>query len=626
MSIGLNGNDANLGAASPAVSGDGSVVAFASISSNLVVGDTNNTTDIFVYDRPTDTIERVSLTPTGQQSVGNSGAPQVSSDGQLVAFLSDANDLVPSDQNNVADVFVHDRSTGTTERVSIGVGGVEPDRAISSFSMSSDGRFISFVTDADNLVPADNNGLFDTFVFDRSLRIIERVSISSGGVQANGNSLSSSISGDGRYVAFASQASNLVFGDNNSQSDVFLYDRQTDTIDRISDTIFGDANAASSAPQISNDGRFVVYQSDASNLILGDTNAASDIFRYDRLLDRVERITEFDSGAEANLASFAASISSDGRFVSFESLADNLVAGDINRSFDVFLHDTQADQFESLTLINPVTSTIFVSQVTTARTVDSDFAITGRVDLNDVLLTNNSSVNQLSFTVTVSPTVIAPQVSVVGPLTQIGDLPPVHPLIQSDVGNVAIDAGDPTLAGTTDQLGTLRTLPDIGSFEAATGFVGGNVFVDLNQNQRFDPDEPGLADVAINAKTPSSVRRVISSGDASETSVIDETGKFEFEDLDPGLVQFEVELPPQFSFSKPEIRRVVPQSIVPNSVSAFSALSANGRFVAFDSAAANLAPGDFNGSSDIFVYDSLLDSIQRVSFSTIPAEANGNSG
>ncbi len=221
----------------------------------------------------------------GVQGDNYSSNPSISSDGRFVAFESAATNLVPGDTNGSLDVFVYDRQTDTIERVSVdsSVPGVQGDNNSYTSSISSDGRFVAFESDATNLVPGDTNGRIDIFVYDRQTDVIERVSVDSSvpGVQGNDYSSNSSISSDGRFVAFYSAATNLVPGDTNGRIDIFVYDRQTDVIERVSvdSSVPGvQGNDSSAAPSISSNGRLVAFESDATNLVPGDTNGSSDVF------------------------------------------------------------------------------------------------------------------------------------------------------------------------------------------------------------------------------------------------------------------------------------------------------------------------------------------------------------
>ena len=339
------------------ISGDGRYVAFSSRASNLVPDDTNDEYDVFFYDRSTDGIERVSIAADGSEGNAESGyaqPPSISADGRYVAFGSNATNLVPGDNNFFTDVFVHDRQEDTVERISLSQGGAEGNWYSSFPSISADGRYVAFQSVASNLVPEDDNGAYDIFVFDLETDTLNRVSLDSNGSEGNNQSSYPSISADGRYVVFQSLASNLVEDDTNNTYDVFVFDRKTDTVQRVSLAYDGsEGNGESTRPSISADGRYVAFSSGASNLVLEDTNNEYDVFVYDRLADTIERVSLGADGSEGNAPSSytqAPSISAYGRYVTFASSADNLVPGDDNFFADIFVHDRQADTIERVSV------------------------------------------------------------------------------------------------------------------------------------------------------------------------------------------------------------------------------------------------------------------------------------
>ena len=216
----------------PALSANGRFVAFTSQAMNLVRGDTNYHADVFVRDRAKGITERVSVSSAGRQVGGGGLGPAISADGRLVVFSSDAAKLVPGDTNQERDVFVHNRATDTTRRVSISSTGRQGNSASGSWlwepsPMSADGRFIAFISYASNLVPGDTNARIDVFVRDRVKGTTRRISVSSTGVAANRNSGAPAMSADGRIIAFESGARNLVGGDTNKCRDVFVRIRRT---------------------------------------------------------------------------------------------------------------------------------------------------------------------------------------------------------------------------------------------------------------------------------------------------------------------------------------------------------------------------------------------------------------
>jgi hypothetical protein len=266
------------------ISADGRYVAFQSAATNLVSGDINNKPDIFVRDRQAGTTTRISKSSAGAEGDGDSTYPSISSDdGRYVAFQSAATNLVTGDTNGKTDIFVRDRTTGTTTLVSKSSAGVEGNGYSGNSKISGDGRYVTFESAANNLVTGDTNGKTDIFVRDRQTGTTTRVSRSSAGVQGDALSLDPSISDDGRFVAFGSAATNLVSGDANGERDVFVRDRQTGTTTRVSRSSAGvQGNYDSYYSDISSDGRYVAYQSFATNLVTGDTNGAFDIFVRDR--------------------------------------------------------------------------------------------------------------------------------------------------------------------------------------------------------------------------------------------------------------------------------------------------------------------------------------------------------
>ena len=227
-----------------------------------------------------DDISRVSVDSAGAEGSSNSFEPSISGDGRYVAFVSLASNLVAGDINGSDDIFVHDTVTMTTTRVSVDSAGVEGSSNSFEPSISGDGRYVAFVSLASNLVAGDTNGSDDIFVHDTVTMTTTRVSVDSAGVEGSSNSFEPSISGDGRYVAFVSQASNLVGGDFNGSNDIFVHDTVTVTTTRISvDSAGVEGSSNSFEPSISRDGRYVAFVSLASNLVVGDTNGSDDIFR-----------------------------------------------------------------------------------------------------------------------------------------------------------------------------------------------------------------------------------------------------------------------------------------------------------------------------------------------------------
>jgi Tol biopolymer transport system component len=292
------------------------------------------------------TTTRVSVATSGAQVVGRSDQPAISADGRLVAFMSNADHLVPGDTNVLYDVFVHDRQTGSTERVSLGPNGAQATGHSSTPSISADGRFVAFASAAANLVSGDTNTKNDIFVRDRLLSTTTRVSVATGNGQASDDCFDPSISADGRYVVFASRAPNLVPGDTNTgdspsgASDVFRHELQTGTTIRISVRTGGaQLNANSFTPSISANGRIVAFMSNATDAVADDTNGKQDMFVRDVDAGTTTRVSIGSGGVQANASNSMGTMSSDGRYVAFLAEALNLVP---DGRPGIYVHDRQS--------------------------------------------------------------------------------------------------------------------------------------------------------------------------------------------------------------------------------------------------------------------------------------------
>ena len=299
--------------------------------------------------------ERVSVATGGGQANNNSqnslllARLPISADGRYVAFDSQATNLVGGDTNAASDVFLHDRQTGVTERVSLTSGGAQGNGDSRSPALSPDGRYVAFSSGATNLVAGDTNGVDDVFVRDRQAGSTERVSISTAGAQGSAVSTAPAVSSDGRYVAFSSSSPEFVAGDTNGKADVFIRDRLNGTTERVSLTSDGmQSPDSSNSPEFSADGRFLAYISFAA-LVPEDTNASTDVYLYDLQAHTTKIMSVSSAGVPGNLdsnillATYAPSLSADGRYVAFASNSNNLVPNDTNVTSDAFVHDRDAD-------------------------------------------------------------------------------------------------------------------------------------------------------------------------------------------------------------------------------------------------------------------------------------------
>jgi uncharacterized repeat protein (TIGR01451 family) len=312
---------------------DGRFVVFASLASNLVPGDTNGVGDVFVRDRRTAVTERVSLGLKGAEGNGDSNfagfstAPSISDDGRYVAFKSDASNLVRGDRNGVTDVFVRDRVAGMTERISVDSAGNEAPGGGDDPSISPDGRYVAFETSG-----FDGDFAQDIYLRDRTAGTTTRISVSHDGSEVFGTSEDPAVA-NGPVVAFSSNASNLVADDGDSNVDVFVRDLSgatpvTERVSVSSDEQPANEFSSSREPAISADGRYVAFSSDAMNFTATpQTQLFSDVFVRDRQAGTTALASANASGGEADGQSEDPELSNDGRFVAFASFASDLVAG-----------------------------------------------------------------------------------------------------------------------------------------------------------------------------------------------------------------------------------------------------------------------------------------------------------
>jgi len=355
VSVGPGGVQATADSISSSISADGHHVGFHAYDGSLVPGGVYGMSELLVYARSSGALVRVSASPDGEPAMGLTWGPDVSGDGRFAVFSSQAANLVANDTNQKYDIFVHDLETRTTSRVSVSTNGAQGNgEAEVSATISDDGRFVAFGSSASNMVSGDTNGADDIFVHDRQTGQTTRVSVSSSGTQANANSWGASISSTGRFVVFNSYATNLVANDTNNELDVFLYDRETGQTERISVSSSGvQGNDYSDASATIADGRYVCFTSYASNLVAGDTNYYPDAFVRDRQTGQTTRVSVSSDGVQGNKYVNSCDLSADGRYVAFDSWASNLVNNDTNNEYDVFLHDRQTGQ---TTLVSVSTS------------------------------------------------------------------------------------------------------------------------------------------------------------------------------------------------------------------------------------------------------------------------------
>jgi probable HAF family extracellular repeat protein len=325
---------ANADSGGGSITGNGQLIAFQSGATNLVPGDSNGKTDIFVRNRAAGWTSRESVGPGGVQANGPSGAARITPDGRWVVFTSSASNLVAGDTNAKPDIFVRDRQTATIERVSVSSAGAQANGGSDLAQITPDGHYIVFQSSATNLVASDTNGVSDIFIRDRQSGQTLRLSVNNAGEQGNGASFGPSISASGLAVAFASDSDNLApGGDHNSGRDVFVHDRQLGMTNLVSrDKDAQQFWAPSQSARIAGNGRYVVFTT-------GYENSAKTVYIRDRVASTSTRIDLDAKGDPVSAVSVGIAISSDGRFVLLTSSSDKLARGDSNGLTDTFIHD-----------------------------------------------------------------------------------------------------------------------------------------------------------------------------------------------------------------------------------------------------------------------------------------------
>ena len=318
-------------------------VAFQSLAYDLVDGDTNQRQDVFVRDRMANRTVLASRGHDGGPADGGSQLEALSPTGRFVAFTSTASNLTTTTTPGEEELYVRDLKSGTTTLESVNNQGEASDRYVSNAAINLDGRFLAFVTQAHNLSTRDKNNEFDIYLRDRATRQTILVTTGLGGTSSDRSSNDPVLSDDGQFVAFDSFAANLAPGNENHQTNAYIWSRSTRTIRQIGLAPGGvQPNGGTSVDAITPDGRYVLVSSGASNLVPNDTNKASDLFVCDTTNGGVTRVDLTAGGQQVDAGSYfpyahGAAISADNKTVAFESSVPNLVPGDTNGHWDVFV-------------------------------------------------------------------------------------------------------------------------------------------------------------------------------------------------------------------------------------------------------------------------------------------------
>jgi len=647
ISTNASGVEGDRGGYEPAYSPNGTRVVFSSPSTNLVAGDTNDETDIFVKDLATGVVTLVSVNTAGVQGDGYSVQPVFSPDGSKVAFLSSASNLVPDDTNELTDIFVKDLITGAITRISTSGSGAQSSNVSTNPVFSPDGTKIAFLSVAKNLVPNDTNDGYDIFVKHLSTGAIQRVSTSASGGQANSSfffaeTMSPVFSPDGTKIAFFSAASNLVPGDNNVTFDVFVKNLDTGAITRASTDQAGveakkpvgiDYNSfPDHRPAFSPDGRKIAFHAPADNLVPGDTNGSFDIFVKDLITGAITRVSTNASGVEGDRSSFDPIFSADGGKIAFRSESANLVADDTNSLMDVFIKDlaTGAITRVSTDAAGREGNGASPEQFIVFSPDGGEIAFVSRAD-NLVPGDTNNDIDIFVKSILVAP------VAGADAYTTYYDAPftvdAAHGLLANDG-----DANEDALTATLVQgpaHGTI-SLDAVGSFT----YTPDGTFVGIDRfTYRATDGSLSSPDTTVSVTVNGNIIRVSTTASGAQvgypgsvTSLSGSTPRF----LPDGRVAFASQLTNlvpgdtngvflDIFIKDPDTDEITLATAGSNSHSSTPAFSADGRYMVFFSSADNLVAGDTNQTSDIFVEDLATGEITRVSTSAAGAQANASS-
>lgn len=625
----------------PSINGDGTLVAFTSAARNFISDEQEYTDDVFVKNRVSGGIERIS-NRNPSDNAGRSYQPAISNSGRYVAFTSTSSfEVGIVDTNERPDIFVYDHDSKWTEIVRPTINGqqVEPNGESGNPTLSADGRYVAFVSNATNLVsPALAEAKFNVYVYDRFSREIELVSNGINGVPADNDSQLPSISGDGLFIAYQSDATNLVLNDSNGKRDVFLFDVLTKTTRRISINSDGvQGNQDSQFPAMSQDGKTIVFSSYADNLFSVDFNSTSDIF----FANRISGELTVAGGGNWNGTADVPAVNADGSQVFFQLDGNNFfgetsIFADRNDYQDLVGYNRTTDQRSVISYFPSSTVSVSSSTFVGNRGVAT---ITGNVNVGNSFFGGNSVGFDLGMEARskgynlmstkpelgegfeglgndkVGKDIIdANGIAFIESLSNEMGFPPVH--VQS-IGSKGIDRGNPDLETTADQLGFARVSPDIGAVESRFGNVQGSVYIDRNLNGKRDEGELGLMAATIYLDKNKDNKMQADEPDTNTgkdlpNTQFDETGTFSLRLQNPGIGRYRVSAPDNWFVSQPPLVRIV-DGTVQGDVGTMSEVSMDrtGRFVAFSSISAFGFADNFR-QEDIFVYDQNNDSLERI--------------
>lgn len=607
------------------VSADGRFVAFESAATDLIADDTNGADDVFVRNIAGDTTVCVSRVPYGPLGNGHSRRPAISACGRWIAFESTASNLVFNDTNGFSDIFVADRETGICELISVNSFGGATNGDSTAPDISANGQRIAFVSTASNLHSPDANGLADVFVFDRPTAKTRMMSRTGNGLVGNGPSDAIRISADGNVVAFTSLASNLVTNDTNGVQDVFVRVWDESFLRRVNrpEGYPGAPQQSAEpafAPSISADGQFVAYLSAATDLKWEPkTTPYLDVFVWDRLDNAQHRISASVDGTEADGDSMAPLISADGAMVVAASAAANLIAGDTNGTADVFF-------LPRPTYLRPVTA-ILAADDSWLR-VDAHTTIVGfgfGTDPARIAVTVGGAAADI---VEIDNTRIRIRIPIGAHVmghagTNLGTLTARQ--VTHELGATVAHQLTPMVAS---QSNIERAL---GGHSAQISGNGRFVVFASDSPDHVPNDTNGATDIFVrdlNAHTTARVSLdmfgVQATGD-SFTPRISADGRFiVFRSVAPLTANDTNGLDDVYLYDRRTLQTTRISTPATDGASFDPDVSFDGRFVVFASDASDLVSDDTNDVRDVFVFDRILGTMERVSLNSFDIAANGD--
>lgn len=585
-----DGTQGNSYSRRPSISADGRFIAYQSWASNLVPGDTNGRQDVFVYDTVDKTVEVVSRATDGTWGNSQAYSPAISADGNVVAFVSNATNIVPEGSSGMSDVLVHDRRTGTTVTASLSYLGTGPNSSSSEPDISADGRYVVFPSWASDLVPGDTNGQWDVFVRDMFLGVTTRVSVAADGSQLTSQSYECSISDDGRYVAFSSTGTNVVPGDVNYAPDIFRRDLLTGTNELVSVSTSGTQTTSESyRPRINSDGSFVAFLSYANNLVPGDTNYAPDVFLRDMTAGTTVLVSASSDETISDDSSEDPCVSTSGDRVVFWTVGRNLYENDYANQSDIMYRDIAAG----------TTTLVTVGGLIDEPIDDSDFA---RISADGRYVVFQSY----------------------APNLVLGDKNRVNDVFLHDRETDELRCVSMTAEGTTG---------DGCSSHPSISADGRYVAFQSDASDLIEGDTNGVADVFVYDVTDGSLERVSMDSEGGETG---DCSSWPYISGDGNAVVFRTRwnLVPEDENSwmdvyvhyrdtgNTELVSVSTSGSGGNDDSYWPSPNFDGTIIAFRTPASDILPDDTNGRADIFVRDMVAGVTERVSVSTLGAEAD----